>query len=347
MLSNTKQYGAIVVIIVIIAAVGIGLYVFLPGEAPPPEGEALKIAQIETGDLSFAWARVNHESLLRVAEALNTTETPIQVSASFNVGPAEFGSVAEAYILDGYDVLVCNDVTYEGTVATLAEDYPNVYFIGSGGWTSDSATGNVSVMAWDIWKGYYLAGIIAGSMTSSGIIGWISAFDFPDNARIFNMLMAGAQAYNASVTGQYLFTGDWHDAVKSATAASSLIDAGADVLAATGQGLVHGVLAECLTRGVYAIGYDWDEYELAPAVILTSVLYIRDAYLTSLLQDVLDGTFGGTFLTLGIADGATGIAPYHDLEEAIPQDAQDMVDDVIADINAGTFTLPAVTTTMP
>ncbi len=346
-MSNTKQYGAIVAIIVVIAAVGIGLYAFLPGGAPPVESESLKIAQIETGDLSFAYARVNHESLLRVVSALNTTETPIEVSATFNVGPAEFTSVAEAYILDGYQVLACNDVTYEGSVADLAENYPNVYFIGSGGWSASSATGNVSVMAWDIWKGYYLAGIIAGSMTLTGTIGWVSAFEFPDNARIFNMFMAGAQSYNASVTGSYLFTGDWHDAVLSATAASTLIDAGADVLAATGQGLVHGVLAECLTRGVYAIGYDWDEYELAPSVILTSVLYIRDAYLTNLLGAILAGTFGGVYLTLGIEDGATNIAPYHDLEDDIPLAARNQVADVIADIIAGTFTLPAVATTMP
>ena len=125
------------------------------------------------------------------------------------------------------------------------------------------------------------------------------------------------------------------------------MDGGADVLAATGQGLVHGVLAECLTRGVYAIGYDWDEYELAPSILLTSVLYIRDAYLRYFIQEILDGTYEGTYLSLGIEDGATNIAPYHDLEDAIPLAARNLVSQVIANITAGTFTLPDVATTMP
>lgn len=344
MSTNNTKIGAVVCIVVIIASVGFGLYLLLP--PAPSEIEVFKIVQIENGDLSHAYARENHESILRVASEFNTTERPIEVSASFNVGPADFRTTAESYILDGYDLIFVTDVTFEGTVLELAGDYPDVYFIGAGGWSSTSATGNISVMAWDIWKGYYLAGIIAGSMTESGSLGWISAFDFPDNARVFNMLMAGAQSYNASVTGQYLFTGDWQDSILSAAAASTLISNGADVLCGVG-GLVAGIISQVLLEDKYYIGYDWDEYDLAPSNILTSVMYNRDAYLREFLGDVFAGTFGGTFLSLGIGEGAVNIAPYHDFAAVIPQDAQDLVTSVIANITAGTFTLPVVSTTMP
>lgn len=342
---DTKKVGMIAIVIIIVASVGIGLWLWFP--QTPVEPEVFKIAQLETGDLSFSWARLNHESITRIAGEFNTSERRIEVSVSFHIAAADFGRVAETYILDGYDLIIGSDVVYESTVAELAAEYPNVMFIGLGGWTSDSATGNVSVMSWDIWKGYYFAGIIAGAMTTTNKLGWVSAFEFPDNARIYNMFLAGATEYNDAVTGQYLFTGDWHDSIGGATAASTLIDAGADVVAGTGGGLDHGVITECIAEGVYAIGYDYDAYELGPDALLTSVVYNRDAYFRTFLEQIFAGTFGGDFLVLGIEDGATDIAPYHQHEDDIPQDARDLVDERRAAILAGTFSLPVVEATFP
>ncbi|MBE0526394.1 MAG: BMP family ABC transporter substrate-binding protein, partial [Candidatus Thorarchaeota archaeon] len=86
----------------------------------------------------------------------------------------------------------------------------------------------------DFYQLYYLNGLMAGALTSTGKIGYVAAFPVPELIRHINAFELGAQEVNATTTCEvrWLLT-DWYDPVAARTAAESLIAAGCDVLAFT------------------------------------------------------------------------------------------------------------------
>ena len=54
-------------------------------------------------------------------------------------------------------------------------------------------------------------------------------------------------------------------------------------------------------------------------------------------KTVADGTFEGGIYQLGMADGAVSVAPYHNLDSAVPDELKQKISDKIAAIESGTF----------
>ncbi|OGV96905.1 hypothetical protein A2W24_03820 [Microgenomates group bacterium RBG_16_45_19] len=337
-----------IVLVAILVVAGYVAFVYYPGITTTHQGNVLRLALVDFVQQGSAYADSMSYGIDEAVKALNSTERPIIVSKSFGIQVAELKSVIEGYIAQGCNLIVVPEVLIESVGVELADKYPKVNFLGGGGWSPTDVRSNVAVYAWDLYKGYYLAGIIAGAVTEKNLIGWMSAFDFPDNARLYNMLMAGARAINPNVKGVYLFTGDWSDPVKGASAADALVDAGADVVVPAGDGMTEGAIAELGRKGVYTIGYNWDQKHLAPNVVLTSVLYNTTAYIITAIKAIDGGTFGNSYWTMGLGEGIAKLAPYNtNLEQVIPQQAKNMINSIMDQVSAGTFKLPVVNGTMP
>jgi basic membrane protein A len=95
-------------------------------------------------------------------------------------------------------------------------------------------------------------------------------------------------------------------------------------------------------RGGYGIWVDVDGYDLLPEardVLLTSVMKNMDNSCYDVIKDAMDGTFKGCTNYVGdLQNAGVGLAPYHDLEDQIPDDLKAEVEDLKAKIISGEIT---------
>ena len=105
-----------------------------------------------------------------------------------------------------------------------------------------------------------------------------------------------------------------------------MIEQGADIIfhAAGLTGL--GAIQAARENGVLAIGVDVDQNNVAPDTVITSAVKKIPESVYVVLESVANGTFEGGTHTYGLAEDATGIAPYHSFDDVIPQEVKDAVD---------------------
>ena len=94
---------------------------------------------------------------------------------------------------------------------------------------------------------------------------------------------------------------------------------------------------------VYATGDSYDQNDLAPDTILSSSVYHIPHVIEVAFKTVADGTFEGGIYQLGMADGAVSVAPYHNLDSAVPDELKQKISDKIAAIESGEFEVPCDT----
>jgi len=102
-----------------------------------------------------------------------------------------------------------------------------------------------------------------------------------------------------------------------------------------------GAIEAAKEKGVYLIGYGGDQYEMAPDLMLTSIIVSIPIAIEMQVERIKDGTFGGVWIA-GIAEGITDIAPYHNLEDKIPEEVKQKVMEVREQIISGEFEVPEI-----
>ena len=140
-------------------------------------------------------------------------------------------------------------------------------------------------------------------------------------------------------TGEGLFTGDFDDLTKGKEATESLFDEGADIFIPVGGLIGTPGFDVARERGGYGIWVDVDGYDLLPEardVLLTSVMKNMDNSCYDVINAVLEGSFEGCGVYIGsLENDGVGIAPYHDLESAVPDDLQAEVEALREQIISG------------
>lgn len=335
---------AVVLIVIIVAAAAFYYVSTRPSTVQTTE---FKIAMVDNTYSYVTWARSLSAGLNNAVNQLNRSDRILRLQELYQIPQTELQSVVEQLIAAGTNLIIVPEVAEESTAVSIAAQHPNVYFLGMGGWSQSSLKNNTAIASFDVLEGYYLAGILAGGLTKTNTIGWMSAFDYPDNARNYNLLIAGANRSNPNVEGIYAYTGSWDDPVKGGQSAGSLIDAGADIVVSIGDGMTDGAIKECERRGKYSVGCYVDEVTLAPGAVFTSVLYDQTLYFKTALQSIENGTFGNSFWKFGLKEGVVDVAPYYTFGNIIPQSAQDLVVQVRNAVKDGTFVIPTVADTMP
>jgi basic membrane protein A len=94
-------------------------------------------------------------------------------------------------------------------------------------------------------------------------------------------------------------------------------------------------------RGGFGIWVDTDGYVSLSGVqdvILTSVMKVMDVSAASVINDQANGAFKGCTNYIGdMKNGGVGIAPYHDIDSKVPADLKAEIEDLKAQIIAGTL----------
>nr|WP_272211050.1 BMP family ABC transporter substrate-binding protein [Marinicella sp. W31]MDC2876943.1 BMP family ABC transporter substrate-binding protein [Marinicella sp. W31] len=105
----------------------------------------------------------------------------------------------------------------------VAAKYPDVKFEHATGYkTAD----NVATYNSRFYEGRYISGVIAGSISESGIGGYIGSFPIPEVVMGIDAFQLGAQSVNPDFTTKIVWANTWFDPGREADAAKALIDQG-------------------------------------------------------------------------------------------------------------------------
>jgi basic membrane protein A and related proteins len=296
--------------------------------APAPKPAALKIAFAYVGPVGDGGWTFAHDNARKAVDK----EFGDKVATSFVENVPE-GADAERVIRDlvgqGNKMVFGTTFGYMEPMLKVAPDSKDVKFEHATGYkTAD----NLRTYDSRTYEGAYMAGIIAGKMTKSNTLGVVGSVPIPEVVRNINAFTLGAQTMNPKIKTRVVWVGEWHNPPKETEAATSLINAGADVLMQNTDS--PAVLKTAESMGKRAFGWDSDMTAYGPKAHLGSAIINWTPYYTKAVRDVLDNKWATGQAWWGVKEGAIDMVS---VAADVPEDAKKRVDEVRAGLKDGSF----------
>jgi len=240
------------------------------------------------------------------------------VEQVYNV--ADIEPALRDYAQQGYDLVIGHGFQFQEPIIKVASEFPNVHFaLGTG----FKLAPNVGVYDVKLEQGGYLMGILGGMMTKSNVIGVTGGVDVSEIHRGHVAFTMAAQKYNPDAKVINTFIGDFNDLAKAKEAAINQVDAGADVLWQSGDGVGIAVMGACAEQNVYCMGNNFDQNSLAPNNALASVVYDWGPVYLQMMQEIKSGTFGNKQYWIDFANNGIKIVWNDALKSKVPQNVID------------------------
>ncbi|MEX1141017.1 MAG: BMP family ABC transporter substrate-binding protein [Thermoleophilaceae bacterium] len=198
----------------------------------------------------------------------------------------EGGHIVERFLNDGTDVVIDALGLAEITTDTCA-DYPDAHcltIVGTG-----DLPDNVSGYYARTWLPQYAAGVAAGLTTETDAIGYVIAYDIPLIRGGVNAFVLGCREVNPDCRVRVININQYFAPPATARAATSLVDAGVDVL--RGWLNDHSYCPVAAKRGVAVIPDYWEAESVCPKGRVTSTKYNWGGYYIEQLESIMDGTW--------------------------------------------------------
>jgi basic membrane protein A len=300
--------------------------------APTTSGSReFRVALLTPGPVSDqSWNAGAYRGLMRIRDSLGARVSHIQTKT-----PAEFEENFRQYGAQGYDLVFGHGFEFQDAAKRVGPDFPHTAFVV----TSATATGsNVAGIHFSFADASYLAGMIAGAMTRSGVLGTIGGTELPPVRESFLAFEAGAKRMNPRARVLTSYVGNWDDASAGKEQALAQISRGADVLFQNADAAGLGVFQAAKERkGIYIFGSNSNQNAVAPEVTLGSVVIdLPHAFLT-VAREVRSGQFRPRVIELGSRSDVVRLELNPALESRIPHAVRATVDSVAGQLKAGTF----------
>jgi len=299
-----------------------------------PKKELVVRAVFQT-PVSEPWDGAIHTAILAVKEEFEAKG--IKVDYKFvdrKIDPKEYelaledaAKVADIVFLDAF--------LKEDIARRVAEKYPNVAFAAG----SEYLPTPPNFAVFDNWlhQPAFLAGIIAGKITKTNKIGVVAAMDINEVNRIVNAFILGAKTVNPDVKAKVVYLlgnippgeSPWYHPATAKRLAKTLIDLGADVIFAERVGAEEAA-REAYAEGkpVWVVGMMADQYERAPEVTITSLVWDMRPTVRVAFERVLAGTWTpdnlGTYSWMTF--GGSYLADFHHFGNPSPPLTKEIID---------------------
>jgi basic membrane lipoprotein Med (substrate-binding protein (PBP1-ABC) superfamily) len=317
----------------VVLNIGVGILSACAGEAKPsPDAaSAFKVALLTPGPISDqSWNGSAYAGLMRVKDSLGAEVSHIQTRT-----PAEFEENFRQYGAAGYSLVIGNGVEFQDAAARVGPEFPKTVYVTNGG---NTVGANVAAMSFSFDEPSYLAGIVAGAMTRSGILGCIGGTEIPPVKAAFQAFSEGARSVNPKVRVLISYIGNWDDASAGKEQALAQLGRGADIIFqdadAAGLGAFQAVRE---ARHAYIIGSNANQNAVAPEVTLGSVVIDLPRAFMVIAREVKSGHFKPRVVKLDMRLDVVRWVPNPALARKIPAAAMHAVDSVRTRMLAGTM----------
>jgi len=284
--------------------------------------------------ISEPWDGAIHQAILAVAEEYRAKGIEVdyqfvdrkQDPKEFELALRDAAKVADIVFLDAF--------LKEDIARRVARDYPNVAFAAG----SEYSPTPPNFAVFDNWlhQPAFLAGIIAGKITKTNKIGVVAAMPINEVNRIVNAFIYGAKMVNPNVEAKVVYLlgnippgeSPWYHPATAKRLAKTLIDSGVDVIFAERVGAEEAAReAYAAGKEVWVIGNMADQYERAPEVTITSLVWDMRPTVRVVFERVLSGSYTadnlGTYSWMSF--NGSYLAPFHHFGKPSPPLNEDIL----------------------
>ena len=328
-------------IVALLLAVVMVLSLAACGGKEASSGSKLKIGMVTdvggVNDQSFnqgAW-----EGLQRLAEEDPTFEVSYLESKT----DADYASNIQTFIDEKYDLIISVGFMLAGATREAAEANPDQKFAIIDD-DSNQDLANVACLMFAQEQCSYLVGIVAGTMTKTGTVGYVQGM-VSESMNLFGIgFISGVKAANPDATVLQYNANAFGDLSAGSAAATDMVTNGADIIYQAAGGTGIGVINACADNGIYAIGVDYDQSFIAPETVISSAMKRVDNGVQDICKALKDGKFAGGVRKYSLTDGGVDIAPTTTL---LTPEALAAVEQAKKDILDGKVTVPTTQDACP
>ena len=295
------------------------------------ENDRFRVALLTPGPISDkSWNAGAYAGLIALRDTLGAEISHIQTRT-----PAEFDENFRQYGAQGFDLVFGHGFEFQDAALRVAPSYPNTVYITTSG---TSVARNVGGASFAFEEASYLAGMVAGRMTKSNLLGVIGGTELPPVKKSFAAFEQGARSVNPKVKVVISYIGNWDDVSAGKEQAIAQISRGADVIFqnadAAGLGIFQAVKE---ARKVWVIGSNSNQNDIVPDRTLGSVVIDLPHAFLLIARAVQDSAFTGRVFSLGLNDNVVTFVPNTRTAASIPATVQTSVDSVTRLMIEGKF----------
>lgn len=290
-----------------------------------------KVALLTPGPISDqSWNGGAYQGLLRIRDSLGATVSHIQTKT-----PAEFEEQFRQYGSQGYDLVFGHGSEFQDAAKRVGPDFPKTIYVT----TSSSTSGtNVAGISFAFADGSYLAGMLAGSLTKTNVLGVIGGTQLPPVAESFAAFEEGAKAVNPKVRVLVSYIGNWEDVSAGKEQALAQIGRNADVIFQNADAAGLGIFqAARETRKALIVGSNSNQNSVAPEITLGSVVIDLPHAFITVAREVKEGKFTPRVIKLGSSNDVVSLVINPVLLSRVPAATLHAVDSLRSEMRAGRF----------
>ncbi len=290
----------------------------------PEKVGGFEIPNIENGKFNIAmvligphddggWSQAHYEGLLYVKE--NVPNTHVAYVENVPEG-ADSEQIFRSLARKGFNLILGTSFGYMDPMETVANEYPDVYFIHLTGIKSNQKNFGNLMGAMENMK--YLAGMIAGARAKKDgqtKLGYMATFPIPEELRLGNAIALGMRKTCPECTMDVRWINTWHDPIIEKEAAASLFDAGAYVVFTGADTPAVADVAQ--EKGKWGVTYDW--YGSCKVErCLTAPYWVWGPEYARITKGIIAGTYTPGWDYFDANTGALGLFGFMEGQELTP-----------------------------
>lgn len=297
----------------------------------PAAAHTFHVALLTPGPISDqSWNGGAYQGLMRIRDSLHASVSHIQTKT-----PAEFEEQFRQYGTQGYDLVFGHGFEFQDAARRVAPDFPRTIFITTSGSTSGA---NLAGMEFAFADASYLAGMVAGALTKTNVLGVIGGTELPPVKESFAAFEEGAKAVNPRVRVLISYIGNWDDVSAGKEQALAQIGRSADVIFQNADAAGLGVFAAAReTKKALVVGSNSNQNSVAPEITVGSVVIDLPHAFITVAREVQDGSFKPRVIRLGTTNDVVSLVLNPSLTSRIPAPTLHLVDSIRAEMRAGRF----------
>jgi basic membrane lipoprotein Med (substrate-binding protein (PBP1-ABC) superfamily) len=268
---------------------------------------------------------------MRIKDSLGATVSHIQTKT-----PAEFEEQFRQYGAQGYDLVFGHGFEFQDAAKRVGPDFPKTIYIT----TSSSTSGaNVAGIEFAFADASYLAGMLAGSMTKTNVLGAIGGTELPPVKESFAAFEEGARAVNPKIKVLTSYIGNWEDVSAGKEQALAQIGRGADIIFQNADAAGLGVFqAARETKKALVVGSNANQNSVAPEITVGSVVIDLPHAFITVAREVKEGKFKPRVIKLGTSSDVVSLVLNPAMLSRISTATQRAVDSMRTEMHSGRFT---------
>lgn len=243
-----------------------------------------------------------------------------------------------------YDLVIGVGFLMTNSVWKVAKQFPNIKFaIIDGAPANDKGDTenlpNVANLFFKEQEAGYLVGVIAATMAKDKVgkathntVCSMGGIPIPPVDRFIAGYQDAVKTVSPSTTILNGYSNDFVDQAKGKEVGLNHISKNCDILFQVAGGSGIGYINAAKEKGVYAIGVDADQKDVAPGTVITSALKRVNKAVYDIVKAVKDKTYKAGDQSFNATNDGIG---YGTLDPAVPASAKSAADQALADIKSG------------